>query len=88
MVQYIFRLKSHELLRKYGKGKSLYQVAKDGDLNYSTVYRWVNSPEQVQGIKGEILLRFLVGLGLSIDDINQLPLQEVFALELGGEEEM
>lgn len=76
-----FRLKSRELLQKYGEGKSLYRVAKDGDVAYSTIHRWTDTPGDVEGIRGDILFGFLMGLGLSLEEIKQLPLGEVFDFE-------
>ena len=73
-----FRLKSNELLQKYAKGKSLYQVAKDGDLNYTTILRWVNEQATVERVQGEVLFGFLLGMGLTLEEIKQMPLGEVF----------
>lgn len=76
-----FRLKSRELLHKYAQDKSLYRIAKDGDVAYSTIHRWTDDPASVEGVRGDILFGFLMGLGLSLDEVKALPLGEVFDFE-------
>lgn len=81
MARGTFRLKSRELMEKYGGDKTLYRVGKDGDVNYSTILRWINEPEKVKGIQGDVLFSFLIGLGLNLEEINDLPLGEIFDFE-------
>lgn len=71
-----FRPKVHELLEKYNK--SLYQASKDGDVAYSTIHRWLKSSGKIERIEGKALYSFLMGLGLSLDEVNELRLGEVF----------
>lgn len=78
MARGTFRLKSRELLEKYNAGDSLYRVAQTGDLNYTTILRWRNEPESVQAVKLDVLYSFLVGLGLSAEDIKNMPMGDVF----------
>ena len=82
MARGTFQLKSRELIKKYGQNKSLYQIAKDGDLTYSTIHRWQDVPEDVQAVKLDVLFSFLMGLGLTAQDIESLPFGEVFDIKL------
>ena len=75
------RLKGRELLDRYDK--TLYRVAKDGGVAYSTLHRWINSPEELRTISGDILYGFLTGLGLSKDEINDLRIEDIFDVEEG-----
>ena len=76
MTSGTFRLKGRELLDKYGL--SIYRAAKDGEVNYSTIHRWVKTPENVERIEGRILFGFLMGLGLTLDEVYALPLGDIF----------
>lgn len=76
MASGTFRPKIRELLDRYDK--TLYRAAKDGEVNYSTVHRWLNDPDAIERIEGKTLFGFLRGLGLSLDEVNQLRLEDVF----------
>ena len=76
MANGTFRPKIRELLDRYDK--TLYRAAKDGEINYSTVHRWLNDPDAIERIEGKTLFGFLRGLGLSLDEVNQLRLEDVF----------
>lgn len=76
MAEGNIRLKGRELLERYDK--TLYRVAKDGGVPYSTLHRWVSTPEEVRAMSGDILLGFLRGLGLTIAEINALRFEDVF----------
>jgi hypothetical protein len=71
------RLKSKELLDAYSGDKSLYRIAKDGCVNYTTLHRWLDKPEDVQGISLDVLYGFLIGLGLSAESIRAMPLGDI-----------
>ena len=71
-----FRPKVRELLDKYGK--SLYQASKDGDVAYSTIHRWLGTSGKIERVEGKALYSFLMGLGLTLDEVNELRLGEVF----------
>lgn len=76
MVSGTFRLKGRELLEKYDK--TMYRVHKDGDVSYSTIHRWLTKPDEVERIEGRLLFGFLMGLGLTLEEVNALPLGDVF----------
>ena len=71
-----FRLKARDLVELHGK--TPYRVAKDGGVNYSTILRWTSKPEEVDGVNGRALYGFLMGLGLSLDEVNNLRFGDVF----------
>jgi len=85
MARGTFRLKSRELLEKYNTNDSLYKIAKDGDVNYTTILRWRNEPEKVQAVKLDVLFSFLVGLGLSVEEIESLTLGDLFEVHLDND---
>lgn len=74
MARGTVRLKGRKLADQHGV--SLYRIAKDGDLAYGTVHRLVNDDES--GFSADTLFSFLVGLGLSLDEIRRLTLEDVF----------
>ena len=76
MASGTFRLKSRELMDKYGRGKTLYRIAKDADTNYSTFHYLID--DNKRGIQVDTLFSFLSGMGLSLEQIQTLPLGEVF----------
>ena len=76
MANGTFRLKSRELLEN--SGKTLYRVSEDGDVAYSTLHRWIDDPENVKRIEGKVLFGFLLGLGMSINEINEMRLGDIF----------
>lgn len=82
MARGTLKLRSRELIEKYGGDKTLYRISKDGDANYTTLLRWKDAPESVQAVKLDVLFSFLCGLGLSGSDIEALPLGEIFNIEL------
>lgn len=71
-----FRLKARDLVDRHGK--TPYRVAKDGGVNYSTILRWTSKPEEVDGVNGRALYGFLMGLGLSLEQVNDLRFGDVF----------
>lgn len=77
-------LKSRELIEKYADDKTLYRISKDGDVGYSTIHRWQDKPEEVEAVKLSVLCSFLMGLGLSVEDIENLPMGEVFDVKLNS----
>ncbi|CUS05367.2 protein of unknown function [Candidatus Promineifilum breve] len=76
MARGTFRPKVRELLDRYDK--TLYRAAKDGEINYSTVHRWLNDPGAIERVEGRTLFGFLLGLGLSLEEVNQMRLGDVF----------
>ena len=76
MANGTFRPKVQELLKKYEK--TLYQTAKDGAINYSTVHRWMKTPDKIDRVEGRVLFGFLQGLGLTLEEVNELRLGDVF----------
>jgi hypothetical protein len=77
MANGFVRLKGRELLDKYGT--SMYRLAKDGDVSYPTIHKYITDPESVQMISSEVLFGILInGLGLTVDEVKQLKLGEVF----------
>ena len=76
MASGTFRLKGRELLKKYDK--TMYRVSEDGGVGYSTIHRWIKTPEQVERIEGKALFGFLLGLGLTLDEVHALPFGDVF----------
>jgi len=76
MTSGTFRLKGRELLE--GSGKTLYRVSKDGEVAYSTIHRWLDDPKAVERVEGKALFGFLMGLGMTIEQINSMPLGDVF----------
>ena len=80
-----FRPKVRELLDRYDK--TLYQASKDGDVAYSTIHRWLNDSGNIERVEGKALYSFLMGLGLTLDEVNELRLGEVFEFTPEGTEE-
>lgn len=76
MASGTFRLKSRELMDKYGQGKTMYRIAKDTNTNYSTILYLFD--EEKRGVQVDTLFNFLSGMGLSLEEIRVLPLGEVF----------
>ena len=58
-------------------GLTLYRVTKDGDVNYTTVHRWLNN-EGSRGLSSDVLIGFLKGLGYSTQELKELPLGDIF----------
>jgi hypothetical protein len=70
------RLKGRELLEKYGV--TMYRIGKDGDVSYPTVHKYLTAPDSVKHFSTEVLYGLLMGLGLSIEEAEQLRLGDVF----------
>lgn len=70
------RLKGRELLSKHNV--TMYRVHKDGDLSYNTVQRLVK--DENSGFNADSLFSFLVGLGLSLEEISEMKMGDVFEL--------
>ncbi len=73
-----FRLRGRALYDEHGQEKSVYQVVKDGNVNYTTILRWLKDAENIDSVKSDILFGYLVGLGLSEDDILSMSVGELF----------
>lgn len=72
------RLKGSDLIERFNKeNKSLYRIALDGDLPYSSLHRLVSS-DDVGGVNGETLYGLLVGLGMSLDQAKSITLGDLF----------
>lgn len=80
MINGTFRLKGRQLYEQYGKqnDKSIYRVHKDGGVNYTTIFRWINDAENIDSVKSDILFGYLAGLGLSVDEILTMSLGDLF----------
>lgn len=78
MASGTFRLKSRELLDKYGQGKTMYRIAKDANTNYSTILYLFDEEKRGRGVQVDTLFSFLSGLGLSLEEIKDMPLGDVF----------
>lgn len=76
MASGTIRLKSRELHEKYGNGRSGYRIAKDGDLGQGTVYRLIDGDE-TYGVTLDTLLGYLIGLGMTREQIGKLTLEEL-----------
>ena len=76
MARGTVRLKGRELLNRYDV--TMYRVHKDGDLSYNTVQRLVKDDKK--GFNADSLFSFLIGLGLSMEQIANLRMGEVFDL--------
>lgn len=72
------RLKGRALLEM--SGSSIYQLAKDAEVSYPAMHKYITDPGSVKQLSGEILYGILTSLGLSLDEINQMPLGEIFDL--------
>ena len=70
------RLKGRELLEEYGV--TMYRVSKDGEVSYPTIHKYVTDPDAVQHFSVEVLFGFLMGLGLTEDEIAELRFGDVF----------
>ena len=80
MAEGDIKLKGLELLGK--SGLTLYAVARDGQLNYSTILRWMNEPDKIQSF--DVLLGFLRGLGMDSEEIRDMRLGDLFYIDEGG----
>ena len=70
------RLKGRALLEK--SGLSIYQLARDAEVSYPAMHKYITDPGSVKQLSGEVLYGILISLGLSLDEINQMPLGDVF----------
>lgn len=70
------RLKGRELLEM--SGSSIYRLAKDAEVSYPAMHKYITDPASIKQLSGEVLYGILTSLGMSMDEINQLPLGEVF----------
>ncbi len=76
MANGTFRLKGRELLEKHNL--SMYRLAKDGEVSYPTIHRYVTDPDSIKFISLEVLYGLLSGLGLSDDQVTDLRFGDVF----------
>ena len=72
------RLKGRELLRRHGV--NMHEVSLGGGLTYATVHKYVKKPEDVKRWDGEVLYSFLLNLGLTAEEIEDLRFGDVFEL--------
>lgn len=72
------RLKGRALQEK--SGLSIYQLAKDAEVSYPAMHKYITDPASVKQLSGEVLYGILTSLGLSLDEISQIPLGEIFEL--------
>lgn len=70
------RLRGRALQKK--SGLSIYQLAKDAEVSYPAMHKYITDPSSVKQISGEVLYGILISLGLSLEEINQMPLGDVF----------
>ena len=85
MARGIARLKGRELLEKFDK--TMYRVAKDGDVSYPTLHRYITSTDNIYNINTEVLFGILIdGLGLSIEEAENLRLGDVFGFSFFEED--
>lgn len=71
------RLKGRELLEKHKL--SMYRLAKDGDISYPTIHRYVTTPDEVQYISLDVLYSVLVnGLGQTPEQAADMRFGDVF----------
>lgn len=66
------------LIERFGQGRSLYRIAKDSDLSYGTIHRWVNEGA-ITNVQTDQLFSFLVdGLGLDRETVERMTVGELF----------
>jgi hypothetical protein len=70
------RLKGRALLDKYGT--SIYQLAKDADVSYPAMHKYITDPDSVKQMSSEVLYGILTSLGMSVEEVSKLTLGEVF----------
>ncbi|HEY1409428.1 MAG TPA: helix-turn-helix transcriptional regulator [Promineifilum sp.] len=70
------RLKGRKLLER--SGSSIYQLAKNAEVSYPAMHKYITDPGSVKQLSAEVLYGILTSLGLTIDEIDQIPLGEVF----------
>ena len=73
-----FRPKLREMFN--ASGKTVYQVAKDGDLNYNTVKRYLTDKNS-ERVTTEALFGILRGLGYTWEEIRGMPLEDLYEIE-------
>lgn len=78
-----FRPKLREMFQ--ASGKTVYQVARDGELDYNTVKRYLKD-KNTERVTTEALFGILRGLGYSWDDIRAMPLEDLYEIEPEVEE--
>ena len=78
-----FRPKLREMFQ--ASGKTIYQVAKDGELDYNTTKRYLKD-ENAERVTTDALFGILRGLGYSWDDIRAMPLEDLYEIEPDREE--
>ena len=72
------RLKGRALLEK--SELSIYQLAKDAGVSYPAMHKYITDPGSIKQLSGEVLYGILTSIGLSLDEISQVPLGEIFEL--------
>lgn len=70
MASGTFRLKG-DMLLKAGKGaKSMYELAKNSEVSYPTIHKYVSNPADIKYLDLETLAGILIdGLGLNPEDL-------------------
>ena len=85
MTSGTFRPKLREMFR--ASGKNVYQVARDGDLDYNTVKRYlVMEDKNNERVTTAALFGILRGLGYSWDEIRAMSLEDLYEIEPDREE--
>lgn len=65
-----------------GNGNTVYRIAENTDLHYPTMYNAING---VSYPAANTLVKVLLALGLSLDEIMQLRLSDIFTLQVDGQ---
>lgn len=70
------RLKGKELASS--TDVSLYRIAKDGEISYPTIHKYLAHSENMQYFSGEVLYGIFYGMGLTEDEMKALTIGELF----------
>ena len=78
----VFRLKGRQLYGKSiseGRLHNVQEIADRSGMSYPTAHRWINKPEEIQGVDFTNLAGFLIdGLGLSPEEIAEMRFGDIF----------
>lgn len=84
MAKGTVRLKGGHLKDNYPT--TMYQMAKNGDVSYTAVHRYITKPEKVDRMDGGVLYAILTNLGMGVDEVLNLKIGDVFDLvEVDGD---
>jgi hypothetical protein len=84
-TNYRIRLKSSELFAKYAGGRKMHAISLAQGISYPTVMKYATSDDYVDKISLESLVSFMIGMGLSVEDIAQMRIGEVISIEAQDE---